>query len=207
MTEGETRDLGKKIDRLSEAVHGGQLKVAEQLGRLSAKVEGLGENYGHLSEAVEKVAKEQASCPARGGVKGVNARLRRLEDRADPSPGGQPRGDDSGLVDLAVERARAEAERAARVPFGVAALGVLRPILPWIVAALVGLGVYLGSGGDSEATSRAIRDFTERLIQIEKTVKPTGSGSASADEDRDDVTAWGPTSDPAHTLSPLRVLP
>jgi len=207
MTDEETRDLGKKIDRLSDAVHEGQKEVAKSIGELTATVKGLSDQHSRLEDRVDKITSEQAGCPGRAGVKGVNARLRRIEDRIDPKPGGQPagqpaRGDDSGLADMAAERAIAEAERAAgraafasRSPALIGMLSLIRPILPWIVAALIGLGVYLGTGGDKDATSAAILDFTERLIQIEKTVKPIV-------EERDDVaagstacaTAWGPTS-------------
>ena len=214
MTGEETRDLGRKIDRLSDAVHEGQKEVAKSIGELTATVNGLRDQHSRLEDRVEKITSEQAGCPGRAGVKGVNARLRRIEDRIDPKPADpRSRGEDSGLADMAAERAIAEAERAAeraafasRSPALVGLLSVVRPILPWIVAALIGLGVYLGSGGDKEATSAAIRDFTERLIQIEKTVQPIV-------DERDDVapgstaggsTAWGPTSGGP---TPIRVLP
>lgn len=78
--------------------------------------------------------------------------------------------DATGQVDVVEQRAKAAAgqaaaERASR--HGLAWLPLAAKIAPWIMTALIGLGVYLGSGGDSAANTNAIRYLVDTVRAME----------------------------------------
>lgn len=190
-----SEDLGQKIDRLTETVHTGQTNVAGRLGELTATVDGLRGQHDRLAGRVEKVVVDQAGCPARAGLGGINARLRKLEART------EPKGEPTGSVD--VSSGSGSQRRSSWMAAPVVSL--LRPFLPWIIAALVGLGAWMASGGDSEKAMAAIAEVRAIQEQIEKRIEkiPTDQASRTAE---DEAATW-PTSDPSGRLVPISVLP
>ena len=77
--------------------------------------------------------------------------------------------DATGQVDVAEQRAQAAAERNARQ--GLGWLPLVAKFAPWLIASLIGIGAYLGSGGDSQAMVNAIRAVNDTTLKLSKKIE------------------------------------
>ena len=78
------------------------------------------------------------------------------------------REDATGRVEI--EALRGNRSRPPGASGGLALLPVLRAVGPWLAAVLVGLGVYLGSGGDEAAMANAIRAVNDTTIKLTRKI-------------------------------------
>lgn len=77
--------------------------------------------------------------------------------------------DATGQVDVAKQRALDAAERKSGAGFSW--LPTVARIAPWIIASLIGIGAYLGSGGDTAAMANAIRAVNDTTIKLSRKIE------------------------------------
>lgn len=167
MTE---HDLTSALTKLADTVTDLRLDVVKKVTALQGDVRHLSDSHGELASQVKEVSTNQASCPARTGEPGVNARLKKLEkkisdDRIEvKSELDKYREDQTGNVEEAALRAaRLATDSGGRNWSALAARAV-----PWLIMGLIGLGVYLGSGGDEERVLQVLQNVREIGLKVEK---------------------------------------
>lgn len=163
-------DLATALTDLGKTVSSLQVEVVRSVTELQGEVKHLGEAHKEVAKQVKEVALNQASCVARTGAEGVNARIKKLEkktseDRIDvKSELDKYREDHTGNVDEV-------ALRAARLATGNGSKGwmtLAARAVPWLIMGLIGLGVWLGSGGDEDRVLQVLQNVREIGIKVEQ---------------------------------------
>jgi len=140
------RDLVAAIQRNLE------ITMARNFGGIRDAVTGLGRDVTGLGREVSGMsAKLEGLCTT---VREHSEAIHALQIA-----------DATGRVDVAEQRAMLTAKHTERQ--GLAWLPLIAKIAPWIMTALIGLGVYLGSGGDSAANANAIRYLVDTVRAME----------------------------------------
>ena len=174
-------DLATALDRLTTSVNNHKVEIATSVATLSTKVDNLKESQDKLTTKVETVATNQASCEARNGHPGTNARIKRLEQKSSDdrihveSELGKMRGDATGQTDVIANRMAMLAGSKSD------SNGIIKTFGPWIAKGLLILGLGIGGGlvarlgvgsddTDSENTARMIRYVVEIAHKMENTM-------------------------------------
>lgn len=138
----------------------------EMLGLLRADFRGV-------SEAVIDLGKEVAGLTVK-----VDTVCREVDNNRRDIRELQ-RDDITGQVDAAHQRALSASEKAsARIPW----MPMLRVVGPWLVALLIGVGVYLGSGGDTAAMANAIRAVNDTTLKLSRKIDRIEAEQEAADD-------------------------
>jgi hypothetical protein len=167
MTE---HDLAVALKDLSKTVVDLRIDVVKSVTTLRGEVRHLGDAHHEVATQVKEIALNQASCAARTGQEGVNARLKKLEKKISDdkievkSELDKYREDHTGNIDeVALKAARLATGDGHRDWGALAARAV-----PWLIMGLIGLGVWLGSGGDEERVKQVLNNVREIGIKVEK---------------------------------------
>lgn len=152
--------------------------VTDQRYELGVKLAVITTNVGTLQTAhdentvkLDKVLALELSCPARAGFKGTNARLSKLEttDRVRiESELQQARDEITGQQDVErTEKTEATIRRRFGDNGGTFFKALVWKALPYVLFGCVALGAYLVSGGDTDATTRALRAVSDAVARVD----------------------------------------
>jgi len=168
-------DLAAALTDLGKTVTSLRVDVVRSVTELQGEVKHLGTAHEQVAKEVKEIALNQASCVARTGQDGVNARLKKLEkkisdDRIEvKSELDKYREDQTENIDeVALKAAKLATKNGGRNWLALAARAV-----PWIVMGLIGLGVWLGSGGDEEKVIQVLQNVREIGLKVEQMERET----------------------------------
>jgi hypothetical protein len=191
MTE---HDLAIALDRISASVQSHRVDLGEKIATLTANVGTLQTSHEANAKKLDEVYKLELSCAARAGFDGALDRLAQLEDDSKVRVESElqaARDEITGRVDV---ENRDEMEAAGisnrhrrwsdtrSTVFRALALKAV----PYVLFGLVALGAYLASGGDTEATARALRAVSDAVARVDSKIEKV---EAKVDEVSDDTGA------------------
>ena len=159
-------NISEELKALSTSVTEHRIEIAGKIGKLTTKVEGLTKSSDGLINRIDKIALNQASCTARTGQTGVNARLKRIEKKSS---------EDRIHVETELKALREEQTGQIDIintpkikPNGSMLLASIKYFGPFLAALLFALGVYFGTGGDDEKTVQILQNVREIGLRVEK---------------------------------------
>lgn len=202
------KDITTALQNLAESVTEHRVEIGRELGALGAKVETIQKSHEANAVKLDEVLKLELSCPARAGWNGIGREMGEVKGDIR-----MLRGDATGRVD--VGPGTGSIGGVVRQTFGNGNGGVLRPLvlkaLPYILLAAVALGAYLTSGGDTEATTRALRAVSDAIssvdAKIEKVEKKVDEVVADTDSELIERTAAGTTAPTETEIPPKEATP
>lgn len=172
MTE---HDLAVALDRISTSVQAHRVELGEKIATLTANVGMLQDSHAENAGKLDEVLRLELSCPARAGWKVTNARLKNLETgeklrieselqaARDEVTGQQDV--ESGRIDKIAPSRRWTDTR------GTVVRALALKALPYVLLVGVLIGAYLVSGGDEEATTRALRAVSDAITRVDSKVE------------------------------------
>lgn len=102
-TESQTtrtllENTADRLDKRIEALHNASMDTARELGGVQATLRSISSDTVKLEGRVLSVEKREAECPARSDIKGVNARIKKLETFKEKVQ--EERGETTGVVSV-----------------------------------------------------------------------------------------------------------
>lgn len=175
-------DLAVALGKLTDSVNNHKVEIATSVSVLSTKVDSLKESQDKLTDKVDTVTTNQASCEAKNGHDGQNARLKRLEQNASndrlhvESELGKMKGEATGQTDVIANRVAMLA-----APKSDTSMGFMKTFGPWIAKGLLILGLSIGGGmvarlgtgsddTESESMAKTIRYVIDIAHKMENTM-------------------------------------
>ena len=144
--------VAKALTELTKVVNEGTIKTVTRLTALETKQGGFEKSMDRVSQALEKVAKGQAECPARLGWNTTQKELGALKE----------------------DTQRVETERGARVSEeGSSISTLLRQYAHWIIIGLATIGITVSNlmGGNGEEVEKKVDKTVEVLERFNKTME------------------------------------
>jgi hypothetical protein len=164
-------DLTTALQNLAQSVANHRVEISGQIGALTANVDSLKYSHAANGTKLDRVLELELACPARAGWEGLKADVARAGDRIDTnqtkveSEFKAVRGESTGQVDVPTI-----ARQTFGQPFGANG-SVMKELfvraIPYIIIALVGLGAYLSSGGDTKTTLAALRAVSDTVAKVD----------------------------------------
>lgn len=150
--------------------------VKDSVNTLSGKISGMESTVNGVKEtldrhetAIKETREAQLSCKAAGGWDVLNREIKIAREKQNGYRGRirdelkDLREDQTGQQDVPVVEAKQTN--------GSMVWGFFKTFGPWIVAGLVILGIWLGSGGDAAKTQQIIRSLQTIGARVEKIEK------------------------------------
>lgn len=165
------RDLEKALDRLTASVGDQRVEIA----KIGERVGTLQTTHEANAVKLDRVLELELTCPSRAGWKATNARLKNLETgeklrieselqaARDEVTGQQDV--ESGRIDKIAPSRRWTDTR------GTVVRALALKALPYVLLVGVLIGACLVSGGDEEATTRALRAVSDAITRVDSKVE------------------------------------
>jgi len=162
------------LENLANSVNQHKVEITKSVAKVETKVELLQKSQDKLDTTVDQIALAQASCPARTGLDGQNARIKRLEKKSSDdkidvrAELSSMREDQTGSI----EEAALIAAKAVATPKNSGILGTfgwrgLFQVLFYLLAAAFIAGMYV-NGADTEQVEQVIQNVREINRTVEK---------------------------------------
>lgn len=157
LLRGDFKDVTTSVNKLSGEVSG-----------MKSTLNGVDDTLKEHGASIKETREAQLRCKASGGWDVLNREMKQVKKKQSDyrihieSKMDDLREDQTGQTDVH------------RIPpvvtktNGAMIAGFFRAFGPWLVAALIGIGVYLGSGGDEEKTIQVLRNLREIGLKVEK---------------------------------------
>lgn len=151
-----------------------KISVKEMTGEVAgmkSTLKGVNDTLKEHRADIKKTREDQLECDAKTGWVALNREMKQNREKQSAYQGhireelNGLRGDQTGQTDVH------------RIPpvitktNGAMIAGFFKAFGPWIIAGLIGLGVYLGSGGDEEKTLQMLRNLREIGLKVERIEK------------------------------------
>jgi hypothetical protein len=170
MTE---HDLTSALSKLADSVTEHRIGIVREIATLTANVEALQDTQEESSRRLDELFKLELACPARAGWEGTQREIGAAKKQIDKnrisveSELRALRGDATGQIDTTSPAARSIVKQSDGAPWKSIAVKAL----PYVLMAGVAIGAYLVSGGDEEATTRALRAVSDAVSRIDAKVE------------------------------------
>jgi hypothetical protein len=187
MTEN---DLAAALKDLTKSVTDQRYEIGRDMATLTANVDMLQTSHEDNAKKLDEVLRLELSCLARAGFEEARDRITQLEADGKiriESELRMARDEVTGQQD--VERStgvvgRMAASRRWNDSRGTLLRTLAVKALPYILFGCVALGAYLVSGGDEEATARALRAVSDAVARVDSKIEKV---EAKVDDVSDDT--------------------
>lgn len=176
MTE---HDLALALDRISASVQSHRVELGEKIATLTANVGTLQTSHETNAKKLDEVLRLEIGCAARAGWDGLLERVGGLETGEKVRVESElqaAKNEITGRVD--VENRREMDAAGVSSKYGrweYTRSTVFRALaiksIPYILFGLIMLGAYLASGGDTEATARALRAVSDAVARVDSKIE------------------------------------
>ena len=181
MTE---HDLATALDRISASVQSHRVELGEKIATLTANVGTLQTSHEANAGKLDEVLRLELSCPARAGWDGLGRELGEVKKKIS---------ENRISVDSELRFMRGDATGAQEIggrrwtdTRGTLFRTIALKALPYVLLACIALGAYLVSGGDTEATARALRAVSDAVARVDSKIEKV---EAKVDDVADDTGA------------------
>lgn len=144
-----------------------------EVAGMKSDLNGVNDTLKEHRAAIKETREDQLSCKAAGGWGALNREMKSAKNRIRDdrvyieSKMDDLREDQTGQVD--VHALPAEKRFNGSLPWPI--IKTLGPLLLAVFLGILGLGFYLGSGGDEEKTLQVLRNLREIGLKVEKIEK------------------------------------
>ena len=141
-----------------------------QLGGVEKTLVSVNDTLNEHRDDIKDLRRDQLNCSARSGWKGLGREMGEVKDTQK---------DDRDWMDKELRELRGETTGQFDVPpvalpapvepvrtNGAIIGGFFKSFGPWIMLALIGLGVSIGNGGDMKETLKVLNQFATQLTEI-----------------------------------------
>jgi len=142
--------------------------LSGEVAGMKSTLKGVDDTLKEHKTAIKETREAQLRCKASGGWENLNREMKDVKRK---------QSDYRVHVESEIKYLREDATGQFDVPIapivaaktnGGMVAGFFKTFGPWIVAGLIGLGAYLGSGGDEEKTMQVLRNLREIGLKVEK---------------------------------------
>jgi len=148
--------------------------MTKEVAGMKSTLKGVNDTLKEHRADIKKTREDQLGCAAKAGWVALKQEIKQDRDKQTAYKGRvrgelqELRGDQTGQTDVPPQ---AMAAVVTPKTSGTMVAGAFKTFGPWIVAALIGLGVYLGSGGDEAKTLQVLRNLREIGLKVEQIEK------------------------------------
>jgi len=160
LLRGDFKDVTTSVTEMTKEVAG-----------MKSTLKGVDDTLKEHKTAIKETREAQLRCKASGGWENLNREMKDVKRKQSDyrvhveSEIKDLREDATGQFDVPV------ASIVAAKTNGSMVWGFFKTFGPWLVAAAICFGVYLGSGGDEEKTIQVLRNLREIGLKVERIEK------------------------------------